>query len=152
MRNGKRIGASIRVGAGRDYTQYTFEGKTMGKRRLVLALVKRYASDHPSITFDELRAAFPDRLQADNPIQFDRLRCVVRRLIDVPEKSRRRFFLAEGEQVQLPDGTAVVSTEWNFHNIQNVLAHAETLGYTVTTGGDVNHVESMIRRAPQGPA
>lgn len=40
----------------------------------MLALVKRYTSDHPTITFDGLRAPFPDRLQADSPSQFDRLR------------------------------------------------------------------------------
>lgn len=120
---------------GRDFTQYTFEGNTTGKGRLVLALVKRYASDHPSIMFDDLRAAFPDRLQADCPTQFDRLRCVVSRLADVPEESRGRFHLDEEDQVQLADGEAVVSREWNVHNIQNVLAHAEQLGYRVTILG-----------------
>ena len=117
---------------GRDHTQYTFEGKTTGKGRLVLALVKRYAGDHASITFDELRATFPDSLQADSPSQFDRLRCVVSRLVDVPEESRRYFFVAEEERIQLPDGAAVVSREWNVHNIQNLLAHAEQLGYRVS--------------------
>jgi hypothetical protein len=127
-----RFGSTSHVGAGRDYTQYTLEGRTIGKGRLVLALVKRYASDHPAIAFDGLRAAFPDKLQADSPIQFDQLQCVVRRLVDVPMESRRRFFTAEEERVQLPDGAAVVSREWNVHNIQNVLAHAERLGYRVS--------------------
>ncbi|CAN7599397.1 hypothetical protein LJR161_004405 [Variovorax paradoxus] len=123
--------------SGRDYTQYMFAGATTGKGRLVLALVKRYASDHPTITFDGLRAAFPDSLQADSPSQFDRMRCVVCRVADVPEESRRRFFMAEEECIQLPNETAVVSREWNLHNVQNVLALAEQLGYRVTIYTDV---------------
>jgi hypothetical protein len=104
---------------GRDHTAYTFDGKTTGKGRLVLALVKRYASDRQSITFDDLRVAFPDTLQADSPMQFSPLRCVVSRLADVPEEARRRFHLDEEDRVQLADGPAVVSREWNIHNIQN---------------------------------
>ena len=115
----------------RDRTQYAFDGRTMGKARLVLALVQRYAGEHPRVTFERLREAFPDNLQADSPLQFSGMRCVVARLDRVPAGSTRRFYTADDERIVLCDAVAVVSREWNLHNIQNVLAHAERLGYEV---------------------
>ena len=115
----------------RDRTQYAFGGRTMGKARLVLALVQRYAGEHPRVTFERLREAFPDNLQADSPLQFSGMRCVVARLDRVPAGSTRRFYTADDERIVLCDAVAVVWREWNLHNIQNVLAHAERLGYEV---------------------
>jgi hypothetical protein len=117
-----------------------FEGATMGKGRLVLALVKRYVHDRPFVKFEDLYAAFPDKLQADSPVQFDKVRCVVSRLRDIPEASRDRFFSAEEDRIHLGDDTVAVSREWNVHNIQKVLALAESLGYRIAvvpqTNGD----------------
>jgi hypothetical protein len=75
--------------------------------------------------------AFPDKLQADSPMQFDKVRCVVRRLRDIPEASLKRF--SRKDPIQLGEDVVLVSREWNVHNIQNVLVRAEELGYSVTT-------------------
>lgn len=115
----------------RDHTKYVFDGQTLSKRRLVLTLVKRYVQDHPSINFEHLLEAFPDDLQAKSPTQFHKIRCVVRPLRHVPQDSKKRFFCRVGEPLQLGDDVAVVSGEWNRHNIQNVLTHAASLGYKV---------------------
>jgi len=45
--------------------------------------------------------------------------------------AQRRYFVAEGEPLTLRDGVAVVTREWNLHNVQNVLEVARTLGYSV---------------------
>jgi hypothetical protein len=93
--------------------------------------VKRHASDNPGASFEDVRAAFPDALQADSPIQFSSLRAVVARLDDVPAAARRRFHVDPEDLVRLSDCMAVVSREWNATNIKNVLARAEQLGYIV---------------------
>ncbi|MBL0422395.1 hypothetical protein JI739_18750 [Ramlibacter sp. AW1] len=124
----------------RDHTKYVFDGQTLSKRRLVLALVKRYAQDNPPMNFSHLLEAFPDELQAKSPTQFHKIRCVVRRLHDVPQDAHKRFFCRVGEPLQLVDHVVVVSGEWNKHNIQNVLAHAAALGYAVeVTHPPINH-------------
>jgi hypothetical protein len=64
----------------------------------------------------------------------------VSRLRDIPEASRDRFFSAEEDRIHLGDDTVAVSREWNVHNIQKVLALAESLGYRIAvvpqTNGD----------------
>jgi hypothetical protein len=112
-----------------DYTMYSFEGEKMGKARLVLALVKRYVSDNPSLMFRELQAAFPDCLHTDTPNPVSRTQCVLMRLGDIPEASRHRFLCAEQDRVRVGDDVVLVSREWNGQNIRNVLARAEQFGY-----------------------
>ena len=97
----------------------------MGKGRLALALLKRYARDHPDASFNDVQAAFPDKLQADSPMQFAAEQCVVARLDGLSDSARRRFFIGDGERIELSDGVAVVSREWNLHNIQNLLGRKD---------------------------
>jgi hypothetical protein len=115
----------------RDFTQYTFDGQTFGKGRLVLALIRRYIADHPGTDFAALREAFPDALQADSPLQFSTAQVVVAKLADVADGDRQRFFDKADELIDVADAKVVVSREWNRHNILNVLARAESLGYQV---------------------
>jgi hypothetical protein len=119
------------MSTGRDFTQYTFDGQKFGKGRLVLALVKRYVQDNPDAAFNDVRAAFPDHLQADSPTQFSEERRVVARFKDLPHAAQRRYFVGDGETIALRDCVAVVSREWNLGNIQNVLKAAQQLGYKV---------------------
>jgi hypothetical protein len=118
----------------KDRTQYTFDGQTMGKGRLVLALVKRFVRENPGRTFQDVQSAFPDQLQADSPIQFTKQRCVIARLDELPSEASTRFFAADGETIELSDGVMVVSREWNLVNIQNILRRAQELGYQVVSG------------------
>jgi hypothetical protein len=116
----------------RDFSKYVFEGVVLGKGRLVLALVKRYAADHPGVDFPALREAFPDNLQAESPVQFSSLRCVVAPLDKLSPAEQKRFFVGVGEPTRLADGTKVaVSSQWNRFNIRHVLERAEALGYPV---------------------
>lgn len=113
----------------RDHTKYIFQGQRLGKAPLVRALVNQYVRDNPSIGFDQLRAAFPDKLQSDNArTQFARVRCVVMRRQDVPPEAMGRF---SKKQLLLGQEIVAISHEWNIGNIQNVLAKAKELGYEV---------------------
>jgi hypothetical protein len=120
------------VASTRDHTKYEFEGEKLGKGRLVLAVVRRFVRDHPQARFADVLAAFPDRLQAETSVQFDKVRCVIRRPKDIYESSRRRFFVAAEELIHLNDDDIVVSREWNLENIQNVILEARKLGYAIT--------------------
>lgn len=115
----------------RDFTQYRFNGETHGKGRLVLALVRKFVADNPRIRYDELRAQFPDRLQADSPVQFSDVQCVVAMKNALAPGDLQRFFSREDEEIELADGPILVSREWNRHNIQHVLERADKLGYVV---------------------
>lgn len=103
----------------KDFSKYLFEGKTYGKSRLVLAVVKKYVEDHHPTTFDELESAFPSSIQGSLG--------VVRRIEDVSNKYKgiggvKRYFvddvicLASGEQV-------IVCTQWGT-NIDRFIEHA----------------------------
>lgn len=115
----------------RDLTKYQFDGQVLGKGRLVWAVVRRYVTDHPGASFEELRQAFPDELQASSALQFSPVRVVVARLSDIPEPEAKRFFLADGEKLVLRDSAVAVSREWNLDNIQVFLARAKDLGYEI---------------------
>ena len=117
----------------RDTTKYRFNGEIQGKGRTVLAVVTRYAKEHPQITFDELRATFPDLLQASSATQFSKLHAVVVRRDSLIESEHKRFHIAEDDLVRLSDGVATVSREWNVDNIRTFLARALELGYQVET-------------------
>jgi hypothetical protein len=122
------------MSAQRDTTQYMFNGETMGKARLVLALVRRYVRENPGAAFQDVRSAFPDELQADSPILFTKQRCVVARIDDLSSAGRKRFHVSDGESIELSDGVIVVSREWNRFNIHNILRRAQELGYAVEAG------------------
>jgi hypothetical protein len=115
----------------RDTTQYQFDGEIRGKARTVLAVVTRHVREHPQITFGELRAAFPDSLQASSQTHFSAVRAVVARLELLSEPEHKRFFMKPEEMLTLPDGVVVVVREWNLFNIRTFLARAEELGYQI---------------------
>tara|TARA_B110000263_G_scaffold9759_1_gene8297 strand:- start:579 stop:1562 length:984 start_codon:yes stop_codon:yes gene_type:complete len=103
----------------RDTSKYTFNGKTLGKGKLVLAVVKDYISKNPDTTFDELKKAFPDEWQAGGAKSGNR--AVFVRLTDAEklfeDKGHRRHFFKEGETIQLSDEVIAVSNQWGIGNI-----------------------------------
>lgn len=117
----------------RDITQYQFDGEIRGKGRTVLAVVTRHVREHPQTSFEELRAAFPDALQASSPTQFSAVRAVVAKLTSLSEPDQKRFFTKPEELLKLADGVVVVSREWNLINIRTFLDRADELGYQVVT-------------------
>jgi hypothetical protein len=113
----------------KDFSKYMFDGRTYGKSRLVLAVVKKYVEDHHPATFDELEKAFPSSIQGSLG--------VVRRIEDVSEKYKgnggvKRYFvddiiiLASGEQV-------IVCTQFGAPNTEKFVEHViNKLGYAIS--------------------
>ena len=106
----------------RDKTKYIIDGRTCLKNRLVLEVVKKYVSEHSRITFDELRDVFYDKLQGSFG--------VVRKMEDIPDKQKIRYFMKE--IIELDDGIkVVVSNQWGKYNVKLFIALAKSLGYEI---------------------
>ena len=107
---------------GKDFSKYLFEGKTYGKSRLVLAVVRKYVEDFTPSTFDELKKAFPDDLQGSLG--------GVRLINDVSDKYKgidgvKRYFVNTGEMIRMPSGEQViVCTQWGAQNTERFVEYA----------------------------
>jgi hypothetical protein len=113
----------------KDFSKYLFEGKTYGKSRLVLAVVKKYVEDHQPATFAELKDAFPDALQGSLG--------VVRRIGDVSDKYKgiggvKRYFV--NDVIRLMSGELViVCTQFGATNTEKFVDHViDNTGYVIS--------------------
>ena len=111
----------------KDLTKYLFEGKTLGKGRLVLAVVKRFAELYPGTTFAQLEIAFPKALQGSGGVvaTADQANDIYTRL------GWRRHYLNPDELIELQDGPAAVSNQWGIGNIERFLTRARELGFAI---------------------
>ncbi|MDY2695661.1 MAG: hypothetical protein SOV27_00680 [Eubacteriales bacterium] len=107
----------------RDKTHYMFENKILPKNRLVLAVIKKYVSEH-NPTFEELQSVFDKSLQGS--------RNVVETMGNAQKISdcAKRYFVKDA--IPLKDGTlVVVCTQWGIFNIVKFEKLAESLGYNI---------------------
>ena len=103
-----------------------FEGQWYNQTRFVLAVVKAYVRDNPSITYNGLRVAFPDSLQGSWGV------------ISTPKEVRgrtedpnKRYHM--DDLILLADNTNIcVCSQWGRGlNTERFIAHTRKLGYTV---------------------
>ena len=112
----------------KDYTKYLFKGKTHGKGRLVLEVLKAYVEDYPETTFADLERKFPKKIQGSMGV-FDSLRNAE----DKRENSgRKRHFLESDELIKLSDETIAVNSQWKKENIETFIKQAKKLGYEIS--------------------
>ena len=107
----------------RDKTHYMFENKILPKNRLVLAVIKKYVSEH-NPTFKELQSVFDKSLQGS------------RNVVETMENAQKisdcakRYFVKDA--IPLKDGTlVVVCTQWGIFNIVKFEKLAESLGSNI---------------------
>ena len=100
----------------KDTSKYSFNGESLPKGRLVLAVVKYYVGKHPESSFDDLKKAFPGEWfgKGKNAAVFVRL-SEAENLFE--SKGHRRHFFKEGESIQLSDDVIAVSNQWGVGNI-----------------------------------
>ncbi len=113
----------------KDKTKYSFCNKEYGKGRLVLAVVKKYVSDHQGIDIKKLLIAFPKDLQKSSLGVFNEFMYVEEKYA---EKTHKRHFMKPDEIIRLNGSDVVVCTEWGVGNIEVFIQQAESLGYSVT--------------------
>lgn len=95
-----------------DKTKYELNGEIFGKNRLVLACIKKYVEDHPSLTFSALEQAFPRKLQGAWGCfdTVDKAQAILGR------GGGKRYFLESDELVDLADAKIAVCNQWGGGN------------------------------------
>lgn len=113
----------------KDYTQYTFNGKTYGKGRLVLAVIKEHINKNSDITFSKLAVSFPNSLQGKETFTDSKS---AEETYD--NTGRKRHFLEPNELIALKDNSTIaVSREWGASNIERFIKQANFLGYNISS-------------------
>ena len=109
-------------------TRYLFEGVWYTKNRLVLAVVKAYVRDNPSVSYSELLKAFPKDLQGSYGVFLTYSEASKR-----TKELRKRFFA--DNPIHLQDGNVIlVCTQWgsgSIANFEKFIKRAEFLGYKI---------------------
>lgn len=114
------------VNTARDTSKYLFEGKSLGKGRLVLAILKRHCENKPNITFFELEQAFPRVCQGSSVFStFEEANEIL------TSTGRKRHFLNTDELIQIEGSTIAVSSQWGIGNIEKFIKCARTLGHLI---------------------
>ena len=109
----------------RDKKRYMFNGNVYLKNRLVLAIVKDYVSNNPTITSGELKMIFDKSLQGSIGVVENELIAKQRKDYQV------RFFSKDDEVIQLTDGNMFVCSQWGILNIKNFIKRTEQMGYKI---------------------
>ena len=109
----------------RDKKRYMFNGNVYLKNRLVLAIVKDYVSNNPTITSGELKMIFDKSLQGSIGVVENEIIAKQRKDYQV------RFFSKDDEVIQLTDGNMFVCSQWGILNIKNFIKRTEQMGYKI---------------------
>lgn len=106
----------------RDYTKFFFKGQTLGKNRLVLAVLKDYVENNPGTTFSQLKTKFPDSLQGREIFTTEN---------DAKQKRDIRNFIRPNELITLNDTTIAVSTQWGIGNVTRFIEHCRFMNIDI---------------------
>jgi len=111
----------------RDTTQYNFNGQTLGKGPLVLAVIKQHVENNPESTFSSLENQFPKSIRGSDG--------VFTTITDANEKfarnNKKKHFINPEHQIELQDSTIAVSNQWGAFNIESFISVAKKLGYEI---------------------
>ena len=110
---------------GRNNEKYTFEGKTLGKGRLVLAVVAAHVKANPKVTYAKLLESFPHSLLKRFGIfrEVEEARAM---------SSRPRFFFNEADLIRLADKKSIaICAQFTSENLVPFLAQAKKMGYKI---------------------
>ena len=118
----------VAIQSSRDKTKYLFNGKKLGKGKLVLEVVTEYLNQNPNSTFEHLLKKFPSELQGSTG--------VINKVEFITEKyansSKQRHFMKGTEILtSFDDIEFAVSTEWGIGNINRILELAEMEKYEI---------------------
>lgn len=95
-------------------------GVNLSKRQLVQEVIAFYALVNPGVTVSELCEKFPGAVAP----------------LDVAKtKSAACYNLSDDKLIKCADGYAAVYNQWHKNNIAAFIAHAEKLGYTISSTG-----------------
>lgn len=126
-----------------DNTKFSLDGDTyLNKRSFVLAVIKRYVSEHPYITYEELESLFPSETHSRKRGVVRPLNVVTEWIKDNPDL-KKRYFLSPEDIIQLQDGTrVVVNNQWGTH-FPKFLKIAQSL-YSVQSDQPYSGLEEVV--------
>ena len=109
----------------KDVTRYSFMGKQLNKRQLVLECIKQYIADTATYNPTVLLEVFPDYIQGSLG--------VIRAAHEAEQYSNatERYFFKDNEVLYLDTGVYVISKDWTVKNIGRFIDVMETLGYEI---------------------
>lgn len=110
----------------KDTSKYKFNGKALGKGRLVLEVLKHHVENNPEIRFSELEKDFPRRIQGSRGVF-----STIHEANEILTRDRRRHFIKPDELITLSDSTIAVSTQWVIKTIGAFIKKASELGYKI---------------------
>jgi len=111
----------------RDTTQYNFNGQTLGKGPLVLAVIKHHIENNSESTFPSLKAQFPDSIRGSDGV-FDTIESASEKYA---RNNKKKHFINPKDQIKLQDSTIAVSNQWTASTINPFISVAKKLGYEI---------------------
>ena len=112
-----------------DTTQYNFNGQTLGKGPLVLAVIKLHVENNSESTFSSLEAQFPKSIRGSDGV-FDTIESANEKYA---RNNKKRHFINPEDQIKLQDSTIAVSNQWTASNIKPFISVAKELGYEINS-------------------
>ena len=113
--------------AGRNKDQYKLDGVLYGKGRIVQAVVRKYVSDHPKVTYKQLKEVFPDDLLNRFGIFQDEPTAASL------SGARPRYFQKDGDGIKLGDRKVVfTSSQFTATNVMPLLDIAKKLNMKIS--------------------
>jgi hypothetical protein len=111
----------------KDTTQYQFNGLTLGKGPLVLAVIKHHVENNSESTFPSLKAQFPDSIRGSDGV-FDTIESASEKYA---RNNKKKHFINPKDQIKLQDSTIAVSNQWTASTIDPFISVAKKLGYEI---------------------
>lgn len=120
----QKASQTIKGALQRDLSRFSWRfsggGVNLSKRQLVQEVIAFYALVNPGVTVSELCEKFPGAVAP----------------LDVAKtKSAACYNLSDDKLIKCADGYAAVYNQWHKNNIAAFIAHAEKLGYTISSTG-----------------
>lgn len=112
----------------KDYTRYLFNNEEFNKRKLVLAIIKKWIAENSPQSFNELTLVFPQSLRGGKLfVTENEAQAVSQR-----ENGKRRHFLESEDIISFSDSTRyAVSNQWNKDSLAIFINHARNLGFQI---------------------
>ncbi|MBA2621456.1 MAG: hypothetical protein H0U87_09675 [Acidobacteria bacterium] len=110
----------------KDYTRYLFNNQEFNKRKLVLAVIKKWIAENSPQSLEELLIAFPQSLHRGNLF----VTRIEAEEISRRQDGKRRYFLEDDEIICFSDSSNyAVSNQWNKDSVGAFIEHSRNLGF-----------------------
>jgi hypothetical protein len=110
----------------KDYTRYLFDNQAYNKRKLVLAVIKKWVADNLPQNIEELTAAFPQSLHRGNLF----VTKAEAEEISNRQNGKRRYFIEDDEIICFSNSSCyAVSNQWNINSVSAFIEHSKKFGY-----------------------